>query len=378
MPPKHRRLAVAVLAFFFLLLLALLARFLWHRHLYAVTNAVFVETDSLALVSFDQVGGRIRKLLKEEGEPVSAGELLAALDETTYALKAKTLEENLGALKRKAEALRIEIRRLTREIALREAQAGHEIERLSAEREAVEGERAALSAQLSQAERDRQRFERLWREGLVARHRFEEVATQAATLRERYRALTARRAALAAAIRAAEKEKARARNQRKLIQEKKKELAALEARIRAQEKALAEARVLLSYCKLKSPTSGYIAKRFHTVGDVVGPGEPVYAVVDFSKLYILVLLEENKLRGVKPGCEARIRIDAYPGKEFRGVVTAVLPATAAKFALVPRDISAGEFTKVAQRVPVKIRLTQGPVELLRVGLGGEVEIRRDL
>ncbi|RUM88989.1 MAG: hypothetical protein DSZ24_02330, partial [Thermodesulfatator sp.] len=114
------------------------------------------------------------------------------------------------------------------------------------------------------------------------------------------------------------------------------------------------------------------------VGDVVGPGEPVYAVVDFSKLYVLVLLEETKLRGVRPGCEARIRIDAYPGVDFRGVVTAVLPATAAKFALVPRDISAGEFTKVAQRVPVKIRITQGPVKLLRVGLGGEVEIRREL
>jgi len=155
-------------------------------------------------------------------------------------------------------------------------------------------------------------------------------------------------------------------------------VSALEAQIRAEERALAEARVLLSYCRLKSPLSGYIAKRFHAVGDVVGPGEPVYAVVDFSKLYVLVLLEETKLRGVRPGCEARIRIDAYPGVEFRGVVTAVLPATAAKFALVPRDISAGEFTKVAQRVPVKIRITEGPVRLLRVGLGGEVEIRRKL
>ena len=173
------------------------------------------------------------------------------------------------------------------------------------------------------------------------------------------------------------KEKKIVINQKKLIKEKEKELSALRARIRAQEKALSEARTLLSYCELKSPVSGYIAKRFHAQGDVVAPGEPVYAVVDFSKLYVLVLLEETKLRGVKPGCEARIRLDAYPGVEFRGVVTAVLPATAAKFALVPRDISAGEFTKVAQRVPVKIRITRGDLFLLRVGLGGEVEIKRE-
>jgi len=137
----------------FLVMLGLLARFLWHRHLYAVTNAVFVETDALVLASFDKVDGRLVKLFKKEGEAVSAGEPLAALDETTYALRVKTLKENLAALRRKAEALRIEIRRLTREIALREAQAGHEIERLSAERQAVEEEARALSAELAQSDR---------------------------------------------------------------------------------------------------------------------------------------------------------------------------------------------------------------------------------
>jgi len=79
---------------------------------------------------------------------------------------------------------------------------------------------------------------------------------------------------------------------------------------------------------------------------------------------------------VEPGNEALIRIDAYTDQEWRGEVEQVLPASAATFALAPRDISAGEFTKVAQRIPIRIRITEGPLEKLRIGLGGEIEIRR--
>jgi membrane fusion protein (multidrug efflux system) len=89
-----------------------------------------------------------------------------------------------------------------------------------------------------------------------------------------------------------------------------------------------------------------------------------------------VLLEESKLKGVQKGCKAYVRLDAYPNKVFEGVVEEISPASAATFALVPRDVSAGEFTKVVQRIPVKIRLTKGDMSLLRVGMGGEVEIRR--
>ncbi|MEJ2689793.1 MAG: HlyD family secretion protein, partial [Deltaproteobacteria bacterium] len=87
-------------------------------------------------------------------------------------------------------------------------------------------------------------------------------------------------------------------------------------------------------------------------------------------------LEENKLSGVKAGSSVVLRVDAYPDKKFNGEVTEVMPASAATFALVPRDISAGEFTKVAQRIPVRIAITSGDLSLLRVGLGGEVEIKR--
>jgi len=133
----------------------------------------------------------------------------------------------------------------------------------------------------------------------------------------------------------------------------------------------------LKYTVLKAPFDGYIGKKFVSVGDSVKAGMPVYSIIKKDSFYINVLLEENKLKGIRVGSKARIKLDAYPDEEFEGVVEVINYATAAKYALVPRDISAGEFTKVVQRVPVKIRITKGKMELLRVGLGGEVEIKRD-
>ncbi len=88
------------------------------------------------------------------------------------------------------------------------------------------------------------------------------------------------------------------------------------------------------------------------------------------------LLEEDKLKGVKVGNKVIFRPDAFKNAEFVGKVIEISPASAATFALVPRDVSAGEFTKVVQRIPVKIELIEGPIELLRVGIGGSVKIER--
>jgi membrane fusion protein (multidrug efflux system) len=129
-------------------------------------------------------------------------------------------------------------------------------------------------------------------------------------------------------------------------------------------------------CALRSVINGRVAKQYVSVGDVVSPMSAVYAVLDPKSLYFVALLEENKLKGVTPGNDVNIKVDAYPNKKYKGIVRQVLPASAATFALAPRDISAGEFTKVAQRIPVRIDITEGDTSVLQIGLSGEVEIRR--
>ncbi len=376
MNEARKKIGIVVLLIIVVVLVISLIRFVHHRMRYAVTNAVFVETDRLVYLGFEDVGGRIKKVLKEEGEPVEAGETIAKLDNQTYQTEVARLKFNLSALKKEENAKKIFIERLKKDISLNISIAKQEIVRLEKERDSLIQEIKAIEADINQLRRDKARFQRLWEKGLIPKRKLEEIETNLDRISKKKAALIAKQKALEVAIEQSKKRLLLAKNQRKQIAEAEEALASLKKRVKALEASLIHTKLLLDHCLLKSPINGIIAKRFHVDGDVVGPGEPVFALVDPHDLYILVLLEETKLHGVKPGCIAKIKIDAYPKEHFEGVVEEILPTTAAKFALVPRDISAGEFTKLAQRVPIKIIITKGPVQLLRVGLGGEVEIRR--
>ena len=373
---RAQRIGALIIIAVLLVLVVGLVLFIRHRLRYAVTNAVFVETDRLVYLSFPRVNGRLLKTLKNEGKRVREGELVALLDSSAYEEELKAVRAELLALRKKKEALRIEIDRLEKEIRLRKEKIEKELLRLKARQKALRAKQQVLLAEIAQVQRDQARYKRLVEKDLAPRRRLEGLETDLKKLRHERDTLIFEEKAVRRAQEALKKELLLTENQKKLVWEKKKALKALKAREKALKARVSTANLLLSYCKLLSPLSGYVAKRFHVAGDVVGPGEPIYALVDPKDIYILVLLEETKLKGVQVGSYARIRIDAFPDEKFEGKVWQILPATAAKFALVPRDISAGEFTKVAQRVPVKIKITRGPVELLRVGLGGEVEIRR--
>ncbi len=373
---KGRKLGTLVIIIVLIALLVGGGLFIHHRLRYAVTNAVFVETENLVYASFPNVAGKIIRVTKSEGEAVKEGELLALLDSRPYKQALKEAQAELSALKHRQEALNLEIKRLTKEIELKKSQVTRKLKEIEARKRAILAQKQALAAQITQARRDERRFKHLVSRDLAPKRRLETIETSLKKLTAEEKALSYEAEALTEAQAALKKDLARLENEKKLVASKRKELKGLLARERALKARVSAAKLNLKYCRLASPLSGYVAKKFHVAGDVVGPGEPVYALVDPKDLYVLVLLEETKLKGVYVGAPAKIKIDAFPRQKFEGEVTEILPATAAKFALVPRDVSAGEFTKVAQRVPIKIKITKGPVELLRVGLGGEVEIKR--
>ncbi len=338
------------------------ARWVHFRLTHAVTNAVFVESDSLTRVAYRRVGGRIVELYREEGDRVRKGDPLAKLEDRDLRLKIEELRRKRERLIKEKEALRI--RRLTSEEEIRKR-----IEATGIQAEALKRELEALEARIDQLSRDRRRLENLHRKGVVPSRRFEEVST-------RLRVLEKQRSAL--------KEKRRAvLKEAEILRVKLKQLAELDRRIEALQKELEALRKkeedlqnMLEETVLRSPIDGYILKRYVSVGEVVRQGQFIYALYNPEDIYILVLLEETKIEGVREGNRVLIEIDAFPDVRFEGVVEEVGRATAAKFALIPRDVTAGEFTKVVQRIPVRVRITEGNPELLRVGMGGEVAIER--
>jgi len=374
--PRKRTIAAVILigGVIFLGLMAL--RFIHHRLLYATTDAVFIRTDSLVNLGFDGVEGRLTSISKNEGEDVSAGETLAMIDDRQYRLEVTRLEAELEQARNDQARLEVSRTRLDRESELNEAIARNQVDQLQAEMASLEAKAASVAAVITQLERDQKRYTELVKTKAAATYKLEDVSTNLTSRREDQVSLDKQRQAMAAAKEAALKKVELSVSNRLMVKETEQAIAAQTQKIAALTASLDQARDRLVKCNLKSPLSGRVARRFTSTGDVVDKGQAVFALIDPKDVFAVALLEENKLNGVVAGAKAELTLDAYPDKQFGGVVQEVMPASAATFALVPRDISAGEFTKVAQRIPVRISIKDGDLSLLRVGLGGEVEIKR--
>ncbi|WP_457599957.1 HlyD family secretion protein [Hydrogenivirga sp.] len=357
---SKRALGLVILLVLTAVLLVVGVRWVHYRLTHAITNAVFVESETFTKVAYKRVAGRIVKLYRQEGDRVKKGEALAKIDDRDYRLKLEELQKQIERIGKEMEALRIKAEALREEIR-------SEVRAVGAQVEAVQKQIDALRVRMSLLKRDRDRFQRLHAEGVVPSRKFEEIDTRLRSLRKDTEALIARKKAIL--------------SKRDVLRAKLKQTREIDLRIEALKKhrgALLKKRQdvlnMIEETTLRSPVSGYVVKRFVSEGEVVRQGQFVYAVYDPEDLYVLVLLEETKLEGVEEGNRVYITIDALPGVEYEGIIREINRATAAKFAVIPRDITAGEFTKVAQRIPVKVTITKGDKSLLRVGMGGEVAI----
>lgn len=371
-----KRITLIVLVVIALFLVTYGVFMIRHRMRYAVTDAVFVDTENINNVGFQKVGGRIIKMTKLEGDEVRKGELLAEIDSRNYQLIVQELMNSIASKQNKRDKLRIRLRKIIKVLDIRQGIAKDKVRQTKNKIRSLKKKVASLDARIAQLKRDVHRYKALYRNGAVARRSCEKIETELISRQRERDSLVRKLYALQDQLSMAIKEVSLVIADRKTIDEIKKSIKALDKEIASLKARLKNARLNLKYCKLVSPVNGRVAKKYVSVGNVVSPGIPVYALIDPKDIYILVLLEETKLKGVEPGCPANIKIDAYPDLRYKGVVKEILPASAAKFALVPRDISAGEFTKVVQRMQVKVKITEGDISKLVVGMGGEIEIKR--
>ncbi len=129
----------------------------------------------------------------------------------------------------------------------------------------------------------------------------------------------------------------------------------LYADLRAREANLVVAQVNLGYTKISAPGDGSVGERQVRPGQLVSPGTQVIAFIDKTK-WVQANYRETQLTNVKVGDTAEVRIDEYPGQVIHGKVIEIAPASGSQFALLPPDNATGNFTKVVQRIPVKIAL----------------------
>lgn len=148
-----------------------------------------------------------------------------------------------------------------------------------------------------------------------------------------------------------------------------------EAAIEEAGASLEQAKLNLSYTTIKAPVDGVIANRSVDKGMYVSAGMPLFSLVPLNPIWIVANFKETQLKHIKPGQSVAVRVDAYSGKSLKGEVESITPGSGSEFALLPADNATGNFTKVVQRVPVKISITDSRSLKGKLYPGLSVEVR---
>jgi membrane fusion protein (multidrug efflux system) len=142
------------------------------------------------------------------------------------------------------------------------------------------------------------------------------------------------------------------------------------AQVRLAEEQLKQAELNLGYTTITAPGDGYVTRKSVQVGNQVQTGQPLMAVVALEDLWIVANYKETQMSQIRPGQEVRIKVDSYPGRMFQGTVDSIMAGTGVSFSLFPAENATGNYVKVVQRIPVKIRFAEGTDkdQVLRVGM----------
>ena len=170
----------------------------------------------------------------------------------------------------------------------------------------------------------------------------------------------------------------RVESQRHQVTVKEAEIARAEAMLTQSKADLAFAELQLSYTDVRAPVDGMVSRKSVELGQMVQVGQPLLAIVPLSDVWVLANFKETQLGRVRAGMPALVEIDTFPGKVFHGKVDSISAGTGARFSLLPPENATGNWVKVVQRIPVKIRLDPkefGNPHTLRAGMSAVVTVR---
>jgi membrane fusion protein (multidrug efflux system) len=299
------------------------------------TDDAYVKADSTIIAP--KVSGYIAEVLVGDNEPVKAGQMLARIDDRDFRAALNQANADVAA----AEAA---VRNLDAQLALQQPI----IEQGTADI-------AATEANLKFAQEEQTRSDDLMKSGSGTIQRAQQTD---AALREKTAQLQHSKSALLAAQKKVDV----------LTTDRAKAVAQLDrARAVAQQAALN-----LSYTQITAPVEGTVGARSLRVGQFVQAGTQLMAVVPLDAVYVVANFKETQLTNVRNGQPVEIRIDSFHSSRLKGHVDSLSPASGLEFALLPPDNATGNFTKIVQRVPVKIVLDdQSLTGLLRPGMSAE-------
>jgi membrane fusion protein (multidrug efflux system) len=319
-------------------------RYLYSRHHVSTDNA---QVDGHITAIAPRIAGFIDRVLVEENQHVKSGDTLVVLDQRDLKVRLEQAEADL----RTAQAAVGSDRRA--------GEAAAQLQATRAEAASAQAAITAAEATYRQANADLERYRGLAASKIISAQQLDaaqsardQAAANLEATRRRAAAAGSQVSASGAALRGAD------------------------ARLAAAQSAVENARLQLSYATLLAPSSGIVAKRSAEPGALVQIGQTLMSIVPDTNVWVTANLKETQLENIRVGDAAEFDVDAYPGVTFHGKVESLSPATGARFALLPPDNATGNFTKVVQRVPIRIAVDDpaDPAHPLRPGMSVDVTV----
>src|SRR5215469_4818127 len=324
-----------------------------------VTDDAFVRGDVTPLST--KVAGIVRDVNVSDFQQVHKGDLLVALQDDDYSAQ---VAQAMAAVENNRRQRELQDTRIARALA--------GVDQANAQIAAAESGEEAVRADVVRTQKERTRQEALLLTSSSTPQKVEQVVAD----EQRFAAqLAVREADLAQAKAALESNERTAEAERRTKSVLESQDLQLVADLHAKEAALAVAKVNLGYTRIAAPADGNVGERQVRVGQLVSPGTQVIAFVSDTK-WVQANYRETQLTNMKVGDLAELRIDTYPGRVFSGRVIEIAPASGSQFALLPPDNATGNYTKVVQRIPVKISFDDANAAMaLRPGLSAIATIR---
>jgi membrane fusion protein (multidrug efflux system) len=353
------------------ILLLVAGAFIWHY--YSVRESTDdAQIDGHINPISPRVTGTVLRVLHDDNEVVQAGDLLVELDPKDYEVAVDRARADLANAQANATAANVGVplTQTTSSSQLVAADAGVK----GAERD-IESAKAKLNdaqAMYAKTSADLKRMEQLIAKDEISHQQYDAAVAANNSAKAQVDAATS---AIASAESRAAQSQAQAEAARTVPEQLKVTRAragAASAEVQRAISALAQAELNLKYTRIVAPVTGVLSKRSVEPGQTVQAGQPLFSIVNLDDIWTTANFKETQLRDMKVGQKAKIKVDAY-GRDYNGTVESIGAATGARFSLLPPENATGNYVKVVQRIPVRIRFDKGqdPNHQLRPGMSAE-------
>jgi membrane fusion protein, multidrug efflux system len=330
------------------------------------TDDAYLKADMTPLST--RISGTVRRVSVGDYQNVKAGQTLIELDDDDYRAKLKQAQAALAgseaAFEDNQAAKRIQ------DAQIEAASAG--VVQAQAAMNVAKAGIAAVSPDLDRALTELHRQQALFDEKAATHKQLEAATAQEGQLSGQLDARKADLARAEGAFTTSQSQLEAAKRQREALDTKDD---VYKADIEAKKEEIVVAQVNLAYTHISAPTDGTVGERLVLAGQLVTPGTQVIDLIQ-TDVWVQANFKETQLTNMRVGDSADVRIDTFPNRVFHGKVDQLSPASGSQFALLPPDNATGNYTKIVQRVPVKIALIPGQphLERLRSGLSAVVVV----